>query len=56
MTYVVKFELELKTMGVKITHSDMQSLISDALWNITEFRNVQILSYEGDTEEDECDG
>jgi hypothetical protein len=50
MTYGIKIELEIKTMGLNLTNNQLSKLISDAIWAIPEFRNVEISSFENDNE------
>lgn len=47
--YDIKVQVLIKTMGKEYTHSQMEKLISDALWSCLEFRDVDIVKYEGNT-------
>lgn len=49
MVYEIKFTALIKTFGKEFTHKQMIRLIDRALWKCEEFRDVQIIHYEGDT-------
>lgn len=52
MTYEIHLKILIKTMGQKLSHKQMKKLILDKLWEIPEFRDVNIYDYEGDTEKE----
>lgn len=52
MSYEITLHFAVKTMGQNFTHSQMEQILKETLWNVKEFREVQILAYEGDTEEE----
>lgn len=52
MSYEITLNFIVKTMGQTFTHSQMEQLLKEVLWNVKEFKSVQIIAYDGDTEED----
>lgn len=50
--YEIKIHAIVKTFGKELTHSEMKKIIDKALWGCEEFRDVQIIDYEGDTKEE----
>jgi hypothetical protein len=52
MSYEITLNFAVKTLGQTFTHSEMEQILKETLWNVKEFRDVQIIAYDGDTEED----
>jgi hypothetical protein len=52
MSYEIKLTAIVKTFGKNLTHSQMKTILNNALWASEDFRDVQIIDYQGDTLED----
>lgn len=50
--YEVKVYMQIKTMGIKLSHSQMAKIIKDSIDDHPDIRDVIILDFDGDTEED----